>query len=111
MRGEAVVQLKTGHSFRGRIKRTRGEELTLGVGTGEITFNLADITILDFEDPEYRTLQELPKASVILTNGQRLRGRLVKEDDELVVLAFGSGRLTVRREDVSAVSFVGRVHF
>ncbi len=109
--GDTVIQLANGHVFKGRIKRIRGNELTLTDGRAEFTFDLTEIAILDPSSPEYRQWGELPSASVMLHNGQRLRGHLVMETVEHVVLGFENGRISVPRNDVAHLSFAGRVHF
>jgi hypothetical protein len=93
------------------MKRIRKQRLTLADGMAEYTFHLDEIRILEENAPEYRQIGDLPAAAVTLQNGQRLRGRLVKQTDQHVVLAYESGRLLVPQGDVASVSFAGRIHF
>ncbi|MBM4015459.1 MAG: hypothetical protein FJ293_10915 [Planctomycetes bacterium] len=108
---DTIVQLRNGHLFRGRVSRVRDTRLTLRVGSGECVFDLADIALLDATQPEYRRENDMPEASVVLTNGQRLRGRLMKQTPESVVLMVANGQLVCPRADVREVSFTGRIHF
>lgn len=108
---ETILQLENGHSFRGRISRVRGSTLALRMGAGEMVFDLSDVSILDSTAPEYRREVDMPEASVVLHNGQRLRGRLMKQTPEHVVLVVNNGQLIFPRTDVRDVSFTGRIHF
>ena len=47
----------------------------------------------------------------MLHNGQRLRGRLMKQTSEDVVLVVNNGQVVFPRSDVREVSFTGRIHF
>jgi hypothetical protein len=108
---DTIVQLKNGHLFRGRVLRVRDTRLTLRVGAGECVFDLADIALLDATQPEYRRESDMPEASVVLRNGQRLRGRLMKQTIDNVVLVVANGQLVCPRADIREVSFTGRIHF
>lgn len=108
---ETIVQLENGHSFRGRIQRVRGTSLTLKFGAGECVFDLAEISLLESTAPEYRREEEMPEASVVLHNGQRVRGRLMKQTRENVVLVVDNGQVVFPRAEVKDVSFTGRIHF
>ena len=108
---DTIVQLQNGHLFRGRVVRVRDTRLTLRVGSGECVFDLADIALLDATQPEYRREGDMPEASVVLMNGQRLRGRLMKQTPDSVVLMVANGQLVCPRADVREVSFTGRIHF
>lgn len=108
---DTIIQLKNGHLFRGRVLRVRDTRLTLRVGAGECVFDLAEIDLLDSSSEEYRREADLPEASVVLANGQRLRGRLMKQTADSVVLVVANGQVVCPRADVREVSFTGRVHF
>ncbi len=108
---EAIVELSNGYHFRGRIKRIRNEQLTLADGAAEYTFDLSEVRVLSSSEPEFRRVDELPQASVTLLNGQRLRGRLLKETEQHVVLVFEAGQILVPRGDIRQLSYSGRVHF
>lgn len=108
---ETIVQLENGHSFRGRIQRVRGTSLTLKFGAGECVFDLGEISLLESTAPEYRREEEMPEASVVLHNGQRVRGRLMKQTRENVVLVVDNGQVVFPRAEVKDVSFTGRIHF
>ncbi|MBL8843887.1 MAG: hypothetical protein JNL90_20360 [Planctomycetes bacterium] len=108
---ETIVQLENGHSFRGRIQRVRGTSLTLKFGAGECVFDLDEISLLESTAPEYRREEEMPEASVVLHNGQRVRGRLMKQTRENVVLVVDNGQVVFPRAEVKDVSFTGRIHF
>jgi hypothetical protein len=108
---DTIVELVNGSTFRGQILRTRGSHLTLRVGAGEIGFDLAEVTLLDSTAPEYRRAEQMPEASVVLTSGHRLRGRLMKQTPERVFLVVDNGEVVFPRTDVRDVSFTGRVHF
>lgn len=108
---ETIVQLVNGHLFRGRISRVRDTKVTLRIGSGECVFDLSEITLLDSTQPEYRREKDMPEASVVLNNGQRLRGRLMKQTSEDVVLVVNNGQVVFPRADVREVSFTGRIHF
>jgi len=108
---ETIVQLVNGHLFRGRITRVRDTKVTLRVGAGECVFDMSEITLLDATQPEYRREKDMPEASVVLHNGQRLRGRLMKQTSEDVVLVVANGQVVFPRSDVREVSFTGRIHF
>src|SRR6185503_5885476 len=75
---DVIVELRNGNTFRGQITRTKGSRVTLKVGAGECVFDLADVTLLDSSAPEYRRIDQMPEASVVLTSGAHLRGRLMK---------------------------------
>ncbi|MSR46339.1 MAG: hypothetical protein EXS13_04640 [Planctomycetes bacterium] len=108
---ETIVQLGNGHLFRGRIARVRDTKLTLKIGAGECAFDLSEISLLDSTEPEFRREEDMPEASVVLRNGQRLRGRLMKQTTESVVLVVANGQVVCPRADVREVSFTGRIHF
>ena len=108
---ETIVQLENGHSFRGRIQRVRGSALTLKVGAGECVFDIGQISLLESTAPEFRREEEMPEASVVLHNGQRVRGRLMKQTRENVVLVVDNGQVVFPRAEVKDVSFTGRIHF
>ncbi len=108
---ETIVQLVNGHLFRGRITRVRDTRVTLRIGAGECVFDMSEITLLDSTQPEYRREKDMPEASVVLNNGQRLRGRLMKQTSEDVVLVVANGQVVFPRSDVREVSFTGRIHF
>lgn len=110
-RGEMVIELQNGHLFRGRFKRLRGDMLTIAEGAKEYSFDLKEVVLMNPDQPEFRSGEDLPKATVTLNNGQRIRGRLLKETADAVVLAFPEGHLRLARKDVRTVSYAGRVHF
>ena len=53
----------------------------------------------------------MPEASVVLVSGQRMRGRLMKQTAQHVVLVVEKGQLIFPRSEVRDVSFTGRIHF
>lgn len=110
-KSDTIVELRNGHTFRGQISRVRGSRVSLRIGSGECVFDLADVTLLDSTAPEYRRIDQMPEASVILRSGQHLRGRLMKQTDSHVVLVVKNGQLIFPRADIRDVSFTGRIHF
>ncbi len=108
---DTIVELRNGHTFRGQITRAKGARVALRIGSGECEFDLAEVTLLDSTAPEYRRADQMPEASVVLVSGQRLRGRLLKQSADRVVLVVDRGQLVVPRADVKEVSFTGRIHF
>jgi hypothetical protein len=108
---DTIVELRNGHTFRGQITRTKGTHVTLRVGLGECVFDLSEVTLLDSTAPEYRRIDQMPEASVVLASGQHLRGRLMKQTDDHVVLVVNNGQVIFPRTDIKDVSFTGRIHF
>jgi hypothetical protein len=108
---DTILQLKNGHTFRGRITRVRGSRVTLRVGNGDCVFDLSEVSLLDSSAPEYRRVDQMPEASVVLASGQHLRGRLLKQTEEHVVLVVSNGQVIFPRHDIKDVSFTGRIHF
>jgi hypothetical protein len=97
--------------MRGRLKRVKDDQLTLGVTNGEFTFPLSEVKVLDGSAPEYMAAADMPNVSIVLNGGQRLRGRKMKEDAERVVLVVDQGQIVVYRRDIREVSTTGRIHF
>jgi hypothetical protein len=110
-KGDTILQLKNGHTFRGQITRTKGTLVTMRIGQGECVFDLDEVTLLDSSAPEYRRADQMPEASVVLTTGQHLRGRLMKQTEENVVLVVNNGQVVFPRSDIRGVTFTGRIHF
>ena len=110
-RGQVSIELENGHIFHGRVKRIRGTRLTIAQARSEFTFDLSRLSILDRDAPELQGTKGLREAVVVLKNGQRLRGHLIKDSAELVQLRFKNGTLALPRVDVDEVSYVGRIHF
>ena len=101
---DTIVELKNGYTMRGRLKRVKDDQLTLGVTNGEFTFPLADIKALDGSAPEYMAAADMPSVSIVLKGGQRLRGKKMKEDAEKVVLVVDQGQIVVYRSEIREVS-------
>jgi asparagine synthase (glutamine-hydrolysing) len=59
-----LAQQANGHLFRGRIARVRDTKLTLRIGSGECAFDLAEISLLDSTEPEFRREDEMPEATM-----------------------------------------------
>jgi len=108
---DTIVELKNGYTMRGRLKRVKDDQLTLGVTNGEFTFPLADVKVLDGSAPEYMAAADMPSISIVLKGGQRLRGKKMKEDAEKVVLVVDQGQIVVYRSEIREVSSTGRIHF
>jgi hypothetical protein len=108
---DTIVELKNGYTMRGRLKRVKDDQLTLGVTNGEFTFPLSEVKVLDGSAPEYMAAADMPNVSIVLNGGQRLRGRKMKEDAERVVLVVDQGQIVVYRRDIREVSTTGRIHF
>lgn len=108
---DTIVELKNGYTMRGRLKRVKDDQLTLGVTNGEFTFPLADVKVLDGSAPEYLAPADMPPISIVLKGGQRLRGKKLKEDAERVVLVVDQGQIVVNRSEIREVSATGRIHF
>jgi small nuclear ribonucleoprotein (snRNP)-like protein len=110
-KNDTIVELKNGYTLRGRIKRVKDDQLTLGVPGGEFTFAMDEVKVLDSSAPEYLTEADMPAVSIVLKGGQRLRGKLLKQDADHVVLVVANGQIVVDRIDIREVSFTGRIHF
>jgi hypothetical protein len=108
---DTIVELKNGYTMRGRLKRVKDDQITLGVTNGEFTFPLADVKILDASAPDYMAAADMPPISIVLKGGQRLRGKKMKEDAEKVVLVVDQGQIVVMRSEIREVSPTGRIHF
>jgi hypothetical protein len=108
---DTIVELKNGYTMRGRLKRVKDDQITLGVTNGEFTFPLADVKILDASAPDYLAAADMPPISIVLKGGQRLRGKKMKEDAEKVVLVVDQGQIVVMRSEIREVSPTGRIHY
>lgn len=108
-RDETIVELKNGHYFKGKIKNLDEHAITLFYDRGEYTFGMDELEqIVPPGSPEYLPLRHFPDAWVVLANGSRFRGRLIKDDTERIVVGYPSGRLTFRRADVAEVCYLAR---
>jgi len=110
-RTDTIVELKNGYTLRGRLKRVKDDQITLGVPGGEFTFSLPDVKVLDASAPEYRSEADMPPVSIVLKSGQRMRGKLLKQDADHVVLVVEAGQIVIDRSEIREVSFTGRIHF
>jgi cytoskeletal protein RodZ len=110
-RADTIVELKNGYTLRGRLKRVKDDQITLGVQGGEYTFALPDVKVLDSSAPEYMAEADMPPVSIVLKSGQRMRGKLLKQSADHVVLVVEAGQIVIDRSEIREVSFTGRIHF
>ena len=112
LKGKMVsLRLDNGHVFEGIVRRIGAGLVTLDDHGGQLTFGLSRVTFLDRDDPDLVADEQLREAMVTLTNGRRLRGKLVREDESFVVLRLASGSLSVPSAEVATVTYAGRIRF
>ncbi|MEW6742599.1 MAG: hypothetical protein AB1486_07555 [Planctomycetota bacterium] len=104
---ETIVELKNGNYFKGKIKKLSDDAITLYYDKGEYTFSMLELKqIVPPGSREYLPLDRFPEASVCLANGSRFRGRVIKDDEEKIVVGYPAGRLTFRRADVREIDYL-----
>ncbi|MBM4060620.1 MAG: hypothetical protein FJ265_05925 [Planctomycetes bacterium] len=101
----AFAQLRNGNYFIGSVKHADRERITLRVGTGEVTLQVASLAKLtELGSADYEELQKVSSGFVRLTNNNRLVGSILSSiADDHIVLEFRSNRVMLPKSAVGEV--------
>jgi hypothetical protein len=101
----ALAQLQNGNYFIGNVKQIDASQVTLRLGSGEITLVRSELTkLLPLGTADYEALQKVNSGSVRLTNRNRLVGSILSDiADDYVVLEFRSNRVMLPKAAVGEV--------
>ena len=105
MGSNALAQLMNNNIFFGRIKALDSIFVTLTFGRGEVSLPLEDVRVLThLARDEFKSLKNQGTAgSIYLRNNNRLRGIIVAQRDDSVILQVKSNRVMIPKSAIEHI--------